>query len=69
MITLRMACGHVLKTDDMGTEQPICVECGERRVSHVKTRAPKFRGVCTGPLARYEALQGIPVTMPKGSHE
>lgn len=62
MIKLVMACGHSLDVSDAGNEAPVCA-CGERRVASVKARAPKFRGVCQGPHAKYEDLQGIPVTM------
>jgi hypothetical protein len=64
-----MACGCVVKTDDKGADSPLCATHNERRVQHVKARAPRFRGVCTGPVARYESLQGIPVSMPQGSHD
>lgn len=61
MITVTMACGHSLNVMDI--DVPVCKECGERRVASVKALAPKFRGVCQGPLATYEDLKGIPVTM------
>ena len=60
MITLSMACGHPLTVKDDGSELPIC-PCGERRVTTVHTRAPKFRGICHGPHATYEDLPGLPV--------
>lgn len=61
-IRLSFACGHAQTVSD--TEQvPICETCGERRVSRVTARAPKFRGVCQGPHAQYAALAGMPVVV------
>jgi DNA-directed RNA polymerase subunit RPC12/RpoP len=62
VITLSMACGHTVKIGD-GDGPVACPECGERRVSHVKARAPKFRGVVLGPYAQFESLTGVPVVV------
>lgn len=62
MIELVFACGHRQKEAD-DVHVGICQTCGERRVQTVKARAPRFRGVCQGPSATYEALGGIPVTV------
>ena len=62
MIAVTFACGHASKLDDTAA-LAVCPECGERRVRAVKARAPKFRGVCLGPHAKFESLAGIPVTV------
>jgi len=62
MITLRMACGcQVIVTETEAS--PLCAQHQERRVTAVKARAPKFRGVCIGPHATYEPLNGVPVSV------
>jgi predicted RNA-binding Zn-ribbon protein involved in translation (DUF1610 family) len=66
VITLSMACGHVVQIGDNDGPSP-CPTCGERRVQAVKARAPKFRGVCQGPHAKYESLSATPVTV--GVHD
>jgi hypothetical protein len=51
VITVTLACGHVVKLDD-GSVAPSCVECGETRVTQVKAPAPRFRGAALGPCAQ-----------------
>ena len=58
MITLTFACGHTQAYEDGAA---ICRVCGERRVSQAKAPPPRFRGVCVGPTATYDALPAIPV--------
>lgn len=61
-LQLRMACGHALTVSE--TEATvICDECGERRVSRVTARAPRFRGVVQGPSATFVNLPGMPVSV------
>ena len=60
MITVTMACTHTVEVGESQHGPPVCA-CGERRVSHVHVRAPKFTGVCHGPQATYAPLPGIPI--------
>ena len=57
-----MACGCLVKIAETEVSA-LCPQHNERRVTSVKARAPKFRGVCVGPHASYEALNGIPVSV------
>lgn len=65
MLKITLACGHTI---EMGHDSgvPICPQCGERRVSQVVARPPRFTGVCQGPYATYAPLSGIPVKV--GEH-
>lgn len=67
-IRLGFACGHALTISE-SDQAPVCEQCGERRVSRVTARAPKFRGVCQGPHAQFVPLAGMPVTVGEPSHE
>ena len=60
MIEVTMACGHKLAA---GEGSPICAQCQETRVSHVKAPAPRFRGVVLGPCATYEDLPAKRVSL------
>lgn len=51
MITIVFACGHRLDWADEKT-QPVCPECGDRRVSRVTAPPPRFRGVGSSPLSQ-----------------
>jgi len=57
-----MACGCTVQIAETEATA-ICPQHQERRVTNVKARAPKFRGVCVGPHATYEPLNGIPVSV------
>lgn len=59
-IKTRMACGHVVDWED-GQAPPMCA-CGERRVSGVTVRAPKFTGLCDGPHAERIDLEALPLS-------
>ena len=63
MITVTMACGHVLSGDAKAA--PYCPLCREVRVSRVKAPAPRFRGYCVGPTAEFAQLDPKPVRLKK----
>ncbi len=68
-ITVRFACDHSqpVARVDTGTAPPICRVCGERRIRHVDAPPPNVRGRCTGPSARPEALEALPISVaPQG---
>ncbi len=56
MIEVSFACGHRLDMETAGGAPPICPQCSERRVAHVKAPAPRFRGIVTGPCAQFEMV-------------
>lgn len=53
---VRFGCGHEQDVSETSAERPVC-PCGERRVTHVTSRPPRFRGTCTGPLAETVQLE------------
>lgn len=60
-MTVGMACGHTVEIDDTAVSAPQC-PCGERRVSRVSVRAPRFRGAL-GPCGDGERLPALAVTL------
>jgi hypothetical protein len=64
VIALRFTCGHAGSASPNAATAPVCGQCGETRIAHVKARAPRFTGTCTGPYAEYKALEpgGVDVT-------
>lgn len=60
------ACGHRAELGDNPGTAPICGECQESRVQHVKARAPRFRGVATGPYTEYANLSPATVACAPG---
>lgn len=66
MITVVFACGHTQRLGDEFDQAPRCGDCGERRVSRTKARAPKFTGAVMGPHATTQALDAIPLNCAPG---
>ena len=63
-MTVTFACGHTTILDDTrATDDAAICGCGERRVTHVAARAPRFRGSCTGPYAEACSLEARPVDL------
>ena len=56
MFIVRFDCGHEGHISETATTAPQC-HCGAKRVVHVKARAPRFTGACTGPYAEYKAME------------
>lgn len=50
MITISFACGHREQREDVNQAEPQCAQCGETRVQTVKAAAPRFKGLCRGPV-------------------
>lgn len=67
MIALRFACGHQGSVGISQVNDPVCPVCGETQIRAVHTRAPKFRGACSGPYAETAHLDpGVVNVAPKG---
>lgn len=62
---LTYACGHTAEVGDNPTSAPIC-GCGEMRIQAVKARAPRFRGVATGPCSEFVNLGPATVNCAPG---
>lgn len=58
MITIRFACGHVVRV-----EQMLCPTCGEHRIAQVLAPPPRFSGMATGPYADFKALEPVAVDL------
>lgn len=59
-------CGHTATVSEAVLGQPRC-SCGNDQVTHVKSRAPRFRGVATGPYCETVNLEpGIVNVAPGG---
>ena len=54
-MTVTFACGHRQVFGDANVV-PRCVICNETHISRVEAPPARFRGVCHGPSATYEAL-------------
>ena len=68
MIPIRFACGHAASVSETATTVPVCATCGERQITRVQARPPRFTGACTGPYAVTKALDPIVVNVaPKGA--
>lgn len=67
-MVVTFGCGHRADVPSNLATAPVCPTCGDRRVTHVKTRPPSFTGACTGPYATFKALDAMPVSLaPQGS--
>lgn len=56
MIKVTFSCGHSGEVEETASNPPSC-HCGNRAVTAVKARAPRFRGACSGPYAEACAVQ------------
>jgi hypothetical protein len=50
-MTLTFACGHQVERAAEQDAAPRCAICQEHRVTRVDAPAPRFRGLCSGPVA------------------
>lgn len=55
VIRVRFACGHDGAVGESVDAPPKCA-CGERQIVRTFTRAPHFRGSCSGPYAETVAV-------------
>ena len=62
---VRFRCGHDGHVSETADAAPICV-CGERQVTRVFARPPRFRGACSGPYAETKALDPAVVNVAPG---
>lgn len=62
---ITFGCGHTADMGDNPSGSPVCA-CGDRRVTHVKARAPRFVGACTGPMAEFKNLGPATVSVAPG---
>lgn len=59
-------CGHTADLPDTITTPPVC-GCGERQITRVQVRAPRFVGACRGPYAETKSVEPAIVTCGSGS--
>lgn len=65
---MRFGCGHEGQIAETAASVPVCAECGDKRVSRTKARAPRFVGACSGPYAESKALDAAVVNLaPSGA--
>ena len=63
---IRFGCGHhTALTETRATPLPECPICGDRRVSRVDVRPPRFVGHCTGPHAELKPLEAFSAPLTK----
>lgn len=59
------ACGHTTEIGDNPSAAPTCA-CGERQISRVTARAPRFIGACSGPYSEFKNLEPVTVNLAPG---
>jgi hypothetical protein len=56
-ITVTFACGHRQEVAATADAAPICLTCGDHRVTRTKARAPRFVGACQGPYCETKVFE------------